>query len=1369
MCFYNMTKIAGLHYFPALTSLCIIAQEITEISGLEACPALERLWICETFVDRIKGLENCTELRELYLYSNQISKIEGLHRCYKIEKLWLSDNCISILENLQNLERLTQLQMGNNRLVSVGDALDNNVNLEELNISGNRISSFREVLFLARLPRLASLCLSDPNFADNPVCSLCNYQTHVIYHLPNLKVLDTLEVTEESRRAINATVLKKRMYYNMRIRTIKRNTNFLIKLLVTKSLAEQNDIEADIKALLAKLKRVQKRHDDVLLEKEARGKPPVSPMTTLMERLADAKFRLEHFIGEKSRLQRQLQVHEAETTEQIVQQSDIAIRKLLLELETGGNVRFEDGQAGDEWFVLCEALVKKMLKRGGSRSRGRHIKVHRISRIHNRYLKSLCDVRARRLTTGKADPALDYLWYEGSECNFEDVYSSVEYGFCDEDAANDGQVLLPNFVKAVTASSKEYSRKSPHAHKQLHQAIVVRAPLANAVSVTDHSTDVLPRSARGSRKDHDPSSPSSANSSKRSINEDDMPLKYIFKQSTDLLPEYFVEYTIEAEAADMTSKFEKFLIDLAFSSKLAQPGMPAMVTNLLNDESFLNQPREFKSDNLSLALIESRYPEVKVADDTSAFLDYTFKHTVTNDAPVVDYLNLNWVKIKSLTDQAFYTQIRSLSLSGCGLNNVPSLAEFRQLEKLDVSFNKIKRLQTLMVTPMLRHLDLAANQIADIKEFAVLFQKDCLSILDTRFNPVCKMKGHRSYMLVRLANLQCLDGVECSAHHQINLKLLIDHSSTQPHLFRPLSVRTQTGYGFSATQNEYWRLAHHPHMTEQLVVEALTTLELDSCNLFDLSGLPTGMVNLRWASFRNNSIRDVTKLAAFTRLEELTLENNELQTIEPLVALKALTKLDVSLNRIATIECAGGFQALMLLSIENNSITNLRPLADLPTLMELYAGNNEVADLMNIFPLRELPRLIILDFTGNAVCKLETYRLFTIYHLGKLKILDGTGISTREQTAAREAYLGKLTIELLGEKIGHLTFKAITELDLRNCKIREIDCFAGFDFRNLRKLTFDNNLLTNIDCFVGLVALRHLSLNNNRMERLLSSDLPAAAGAGNPLKSDPMHAARFAKPLLPNLEELHLGNNMITRIADLGLFRMSQLRILYLNGNRITKIDGLENMPNLMELVLDKNHIKGATLNSFTYVPHLKTLHVKENRIKSLAYFDAIQGLERLYMSNNRVNEISEIEKIRLPNLVELSLSLNAVARKQMYRLAVVMQFPQIVSIDSSEVSEEERQRAQACIMEQCMAREDSSSVVKLGSQSIISSTTSLNGSSKLPIKISSVVLDGERENILACCICISVLLIHKAPRARDETLLKFLRYSEPAPMNQPI
>ena len=62
-------------------------------------------------------------------------------------------------------------------------------------------------------------------------------------------------------------------------------------------------------------------------------------------------------------------------------------------------------------------------------------------------------------------------------------------------------------------------------------------------------------------------------------------------------------------------------------------------------------------------------------------------------------------------------------------------------------------------------------------------------------------------------------------------------------------------------------------------------------------------------------------------------------------------------------------------------------------LMELYIGNNNIGNLREIFVLKTMPHLVILDLFGNPVASSsENYRLFVIFHLRSLKALDGSAI-----------------------------------------------------------------------------------------------------------------------------------------------------------------------------------------------------------------------------------------------------------------------------------------------------------------------------------------------------------------------------------------
>ena len=62
-------------------------------------------------------------------------------------------------------------------------------------------------------------------------------------------------------------------------------------------------------------------------------------------------------------------------------------------------------------------------------------------------------------------------------------------------------------------------------------------------------------------------------------------------------------------------------------------------------------------------------------------------------------------------------------------------------------------------------------------------------------------------------------------------------------------------------------------------------------------------------------------------------------------------------------------QKLTQLSIEDNEISSLKGISVLTNLMELYIGNNKISSLKEVLHLRSLKRLIILDVSGNDICK----------------------------------------------------------------------------------------------------------------------------------------------------------------------------------------------------------------------------------------------------------------------------------------------------------------------------------------------------------------------------------------------------------------
>ncbi|KAJ3352700.1 Leucine-rich repeat-containing protein 9 [Entophlyctis luteolus] len=1019
-----------------------------------------------------------------------------------------------------------------------------------------------------------------------------------------------------------------------------------------------------------------------------------------------------------------------------------------------GNVRFEDYEANDSWFEICESLVKSMILRSNYAQGQKRVQIHRISKVHNRHLKNAFEAKVKSMT--ESLHTLEYLCFQDSEAFCDDIFQTIEHGFAESSSNMQEQSQLSSIMVPVFTNYLDFVEPESKAdRKKLRQAIILRAVSNRSSQVNEDAVKFGINHADSLGIDlyyHDLGQKSS---------QGDVPCRKYFVVNKELItPEFFVEFSLECDLDRFTTKTEKLMLDIAYSNKLSQPDMPEIVMDIIKTVVDTEEGASL-FDAFTMPIIEVQFPEIKrigaygVPPPVEMALEILGKKAPAN----IKNLNLSFYsKLPSLATFRIFSALKSLTLSNCNLVEIPAnLKYFPNLEKLDISFNEIQLLNSGLqeLSHHLKILDLAGNRLSQSKDLTqIQMSLTEISEIDLRLNPVSKLKGYPHLLLGNggCSKLERLDGclVDPSAKHADTLSMILqkksivcqdsnfpapmswndvfyEHSSTQQHLFRPLSVRTQSGYGSSAALNEYWRVTSGSYEGHNFIVENMTTLELDNCNLYNLDMLPLGLIHLRWASFRNNNISDVSKLCLCPRLEELSLENNEIEAIDCLASLVGLTKLDVSKNKISAVEKAANFTSLMLLSLENNLIKSIKSFSKMSSLMEFYIGNNCIADLYNIFPLKELPRLIILDVTGNSVCQQAHYRMFTIFHLSRLKILDGTGITPKEQSASKELYLGKLTIELLGAKIGHFSFRNISELDLRNCKIKEADCFVGShaaDFRNIRRLQFDANQLSSLDAFACLQGLRCLCLNNNRVDKILNADLPAVVGL-NGWRVD--NAEFHRRAIFPNLEELHLGNNNISRIADMGFYRFGQLKRLYLQGNKITRIDGLEHMTTLVELVLDRNQIKTADPSSFLSLINLKELHIKENRLRSLSHFDCLPNLQYLFLNGNRISEVIEIEKMKLPSLLELSLLSNTVSRKVLYRVVVVLRLPQVVVIDGREVTEDDRKRAEAYSMDQCMVQNEVQSVSKQplamgSSQGINGSNTTL---SKLPIRITSVVLDG--------------------------------------------
>jgi Leucine-rich repeat (LRR) protein len=108
-------------------------------------------------------------LRKLFLPGNKITRISGLEKLHNLETLWLNENEIETLDGIPPLPKLRELNVAMNKIEMIGTGLDGLDNLEDLNMAGNKVGNFKELLNLNRLSSLKIATFFDPHYGDNPI------------------------------------------------------------------------------------------------------------------------------------------------------------------------------------------------------------------------------------------------------------------------------------------------------------------------------------------------------------------------------------------------------------------------------------------------------------------------------------------------------------------------------------------------------------------------------------------------------------------------------------------------------------------------------------------------------------------------------------------------------------------------------------------------------------------------------------------------------------------------------------------------------------------------------------------------------------------------------------------------------------------------------------------------------------------------------------------------------------------------------------------------------------------------------------------------------------------------------------------------
>ncbi|XP_076841776.1 leucine-rich repeat-containing protein 9 isoform X2 [Brachyhypopomus gauderio] len=1349
MFFSGFPRMVGLSLFPNLSTLTVVGQCIEHIQGLEHCPLLRELWVVECHLTEISGLKKHTQLQKLFLYDNKIKEISGLDYLTNLQVLWLNSNLISEIKGLNTLENLRELNLTDNLIETIGDSLDQNNKLQTLNLSGNNISSFKELTGLARLSGLRDLDLKDPLGQPNPVCLLCNYATHVLYHMPALERLDSYDVSSKLiKEAAESTVMKKVMYYNMRVRWVQRQFEECRAKLLQHRTRQLQLPEEKIRTLSYTLKhafppQLEWEMSEVqgLGRKSTRswaevpseeshdpGDPPPSRVDPEYEQKVQHKL---SSLRERIKVwEQRLEQVEASFQRDVTLASDrkeLSVHFLVMELETVGNIRFKEGNTSDVWFKYCyDLLLIRFCVWEYKPHNITGIKIKRIMRVHNRALQLRFDDKVQALLESDQSPLpsqhykrwMEYLFYvpdpERSTENRE-VLHILENGFRSADSykalGRDRAVPFTNSLNVcerlrIRHAQMRASELGPGASDPLPfrhgQLIVCKVFLGSSVPVREGvpvDSDLFP-------KVHSVYQKASAKQLTTTQEKPDREVLFSTEQKASCdcrqrqtlwsvfhhefaLPEYFIEFEYLTQGTFQPSCPYKP------GSTPSAPTLPAVPVPP-------DHCPEQAQDDVCLGLEPVLVPQPKlIALDELSILTMARANVLSQ----ITVLNLHGNSLSKLKEISRLSALRHLTVSFNQLTQLDDISHLPRLESVDASFNRVSTLEGLRGLGRLRELDLRWNQLSRAREDAAVLRKHAPSLLrlDGRHNPWSRCDSVRMVLLGRLKTLTHLDGVlvteeesetalQMNTTSKIDQACLLAHSRSVAERPRCLSLLTAAEL-LTLTPSPWTNTAEiDPDWTGKI-----TVLNVDGLHLSRITNLEK-LVNLRWASFNDNDLTRIEGLEHCPLLEELSLNNNNISSLEGVCKLQRLVRLSINDNRLQSLDGSvlDRLPNLHFLSAEGNLISSLHGVQRSRSLLELYVGNNNISTSRDVYHLKALRSLIILDLLGNPlVKKLEKYRAYLVFHLPALKALDGVAVELAEFENAKDLFGGKLIPDMVAEKLGHSNFTDIVDLELTGCSIRMVDLSPAELFGNLCSINLERNSLTSFSGLVYLPNIKTLCLNYNHIESILPRQKVQTHLTSRQVLYQKVHSSGYGQqnqsrnnrdgvsgnslePLMASLEVLHLGHNSISSLGELQLSRLTNLKALFLQGNEISLVEGLEGLCRLRQLVLDRNRIKALSEDSLSHQAGLLELHLAENRLRDLNYLESLTHLRHLKLDMNKLQDTAELDKLEaLPSLLELSVVGNPMARRSLHRPAVVVRLPRLQVLDGITVTLEERTRAE--------------------------------------------------------------------------------------------
>lgn len=423
--------------------------------------------------------------------------------------------------------------------------------------------------------------------------------------------------------------------------------------------------------------------------------------------------------------------------------------------------------------------------------------------------------------------------------------------------------------------------------------------------------------------------------------------------------------------------------------------------------------------------VKYNHCSISIDEELNDFINENYE--IKNEAKLPSFneekLNLSF-DLLDLNEISF-GKVKELNISYNNLIFFPDLTLLTSLEDLDISYNLLKDRFYLNTLVKLEKLHIQGNNYDSVVISSLL---SCTKELrELNIFPIPFLYENRNYVSLLLyifPNLQNIDSIDTESYR----------NNQQKRLSPVLSKDMFDNYSRIKTSSLHLFL---PEISFKSVYqENILTLDIQGCNISYIEESDK-MNEIKEVNLSYNEIINLDVLLKFKNMEILIMEYNELNNLKLISNYSNLVFVNLNCNNFISFEYLPKLPNLRILLLNYNKIKSLDGVSKFKKLETLELAGNEILNLeLECERIKEMLFLKNLTLADNPITNNNDYRMYFIYHMPQLKVLDNTIISKIEIKYSNTILSDNFKELFYTEYLDSRTFVKIKELVLSQCRMK---------------------------------------------------------------------------------------------------------------------------------------------------------------------------------------------------------------------------------------------------------------------------------------------------------------------------------------------